>query len=148
MRLFALWLVRGTERRGSFSEKMYRMGQGVYRDDTIGMEWIEKSAAGGFTDAQCYLGRIFSSIFDIGNDPQKALLWFGVAADAGAACGMFGLGDMYFSGVGVAADPVEALKWFLIGVDVSGAQTAPIKQQLTPDQIAKAEALADGWQKW
>jgi hypothetical protein len=59
----------------------------------------------------------------------------------------------YANGQGVERDPVQAYRWFSVAVqgllgkeaDIARQARDSIKVQLTPEQLARAEELVNGW---
>ena len=79
-------------------------------------------------------------------DDDEAGKWFRKAADQGHAHAQYFLGSMYYGGKGVLKDYLTAYAWFNIAA-ANGHYTAKptkviVAKEMTPEQIAKAEALA------
>ena len=79
-------------------------------------------------------------------DDKKALNWYRKAAENGFAMAQANLGVKYALGQGVPQDYVTAYAWLNIAA-ASGDERAKKNKDLaaedmTPEQIAKAEALA------
>ena len=81
-------------------------GIAEYRQGNLieAMEWLQKSAAAGYTPAQTTL----AFILDAAEDDEAAFRWYLAAADKNDAAGLFGLGSMYAKGEGTAKDPGKA----------------------------------------
>ena len=78
-------------------------------------------------------------------DDVEAAKWFRKAAEQGDAFAQYFLGEMYADGEGVPEDDMTAYAWW----NIAANGFAPAKgvkdllaKTMTPDQIAKAEALA------
>lgn len=71
------------------------------------------------------------------------------AAAGGTTDALFELGMQYSSGRGVAIDLVEAHKWFNLsamrGNEAAKTWRLELSQEMTRDQIAKAQKLAREW---
>lgn len=69
-------------------------------------------------------------------------------ADAGDAYAEYYLAARYAEGVGVAKDLVEARKWYFIAERrnvYTKSIVDAVESQMTPEQIAEAKRLADGF---
>jgi len=69
-----------------------------------------------------------------------------MAAEQGVAQAQYNLGVMYYNGEGVPVNNVKAYMWLSLA-KAQGDETAVtgldiVKKQMTPSQIAKAQALA------
>tara|TARA_B100000959_G_scaffold200082_1_gene209373 strand:- start:106 stop:396 length:291 start_codon:yes stop_codon:yes gene_type:complete len=82
----------------------------------------------------------------VGRDVKEALKWCRKAAEQGHADAQGGLGMMYKDGKGVEQDYVTAHMWFNIaaanGAEYSKKEKDLLAKKMTPEQIAKAEALS------
>ena len=82
-------------------------------------------------------------------DYQTALVQLMQLAEAGEADAQFILGRMFGGGEGVLQDYVEAHKWYNLAASRGQRMAAPardaIAQQMTPEQIARAQELAREW---
>jgi TPR repeat protein len=79
----------------------------------------------------------------------EAVKWYRKAAEQGHTDAQRHLGLMYGNGEGVPENDVEALKWYSIAKAQDDEKAAHnvdlIKEEMTPDQIAKAQELATEW---
>ena len=79
-------------------------------------------------------------------DPKEAAKWWCKAAEQGDVSAKYMLGVMYEGGYGVKKDLVLAYAWCNIAATDGHESAKRVKQdigkKLTPEQIAKAEALA------
>ena len=82
-------------------------------------------------------------------DYQTALVQLMQLAEAGNADAQFILGRMFGRGEGVVQDYVEAHKWYNLAASRGQRLAAPardaVAQQMTPEQIARAQELARDW---
>ncbi|MHB1206864.1 MAG: tetratricopeptide repeat protein [Rhodospirillaceae bacterium] len=133
---------------------LYDNALGVPHDDVEAIKWYRRAALQGCATAQHYLGMMYAEGEGAAKDFNEAVKWFRLAADQGYAGGQYGLGIIYRDGAGATRDPVEALKWFRLAgaADGHGAQgqqarvaESQLTQQMKPDEIQKAERLADTW---
>jgi TPR repeat protein len=105
-----------------------------------------EKAEGGDADAQFNLGVMYHRGNGVKQDPKEAVKWWGKAAEQGDVSAKYMLGVMYEGGYGVKKDLVLAYAWCNIAA-ADGHESAKrakqdIGKKLTPEQIAKAEALA------
>ena len=66
---------------------MYRMGQGVPRDNWEAEIWIRKAAEQGHDDAQSNLGVMYGTGTAVSQDYVLAHMWFSLAAGSGNETG-------------------------------------------------------------
>ena len=87
-------------------------------------------------------------------DYAEAVKWYRVAAEQGMSNAQFLLDVMYSDGRGVAQDKVQAYMWVNLAAvsrsqgdegEKSAKAREEVAQQMTPDQIAKAQRLASEW---
>lgn len=93
------------------------------------------------------LGRLYDhGTGDIARDPKQAAEWFLKAALAGDADSQAEMGLRYERGDGVVRDLVEAYAWASLAAAVRSTGAARrvehVGPQLTPGELARAEALA------
>jgi TPR repeat protein len=74
---------------------------------------LTHAAQEGHVGAQIHLGRMLSSgnPFNGQRDPEKASVWFRIAAEQGDSEAMMDFGMVLFTGDGITRDPVVALQW-------------------------------------
>jgi TPR repeat protein len=128
---------------------LYRKGRGVPQDDVQARKWYAKAAAQGLAKAQFNLGTLYFNGEGGPKDYQQALRWFRLAADQGEALAQTKIAIMYDEGQGVPRNIVQAYKWCSLAA-TNGDKSAPLlrdmlAKQMTPAQIAKAQALAKEW---
>ncbi|MBF0308085.1 MAG: sel1 repeat family protein [Magnetococcales bacterium] len=78
---------------------------------------LTAKAAGGDSEAQVELGKLYLSGDGVPQDPHQAFGWMSKAAAKGNASGQLALGVMYNKGVGVATDFNEAAKWYRLSAE-------------------------------
>jgi TPR repeat protein len=62
----------------------YFRGDGVGQDSYKALQWMRKSAEGGYLEAQKALGRVYlTGLEEMGSDPQEAEKWLRIAANRG-----------------------------------------------------------------
>jgi uncharacterized protein len=128
---------------------MYRFGEGVDPDYEQARHWYRKAADQGNATAQNNLGVMYRLGLGGQQDFKEALYWFERAAAQGNGGAQNHLGLMYYKGEGVESDKVVAYKWAYLaaqqGLDPALQAVEMLEQELTPDQIEEAKALADAW---
>lgn len=83
------------------------------RSDAASVDWLKKSAAHGFVDAQHTLGLLYLlGGRGVTTDPPQAAEWFRKAGDQGLPVAQYALAQLYAGGLGVAADPAQAVTWW------------------------------------
>ena len=97
--------------------RMYRLGQGVARDERCAVRWLEKSAQGGCPEAQLLLGMSYSLGDGVPQDDKQAAQWLAKAADQERPEAQFLLGCMYKYGRGVTLDNEKAVTWWKRAAD-------------------------------
>ena len=125
--------------------EMYRKGEGVLDNDREAVKWYRKAAEQGLAEAQNALGVMYNRGMGVEQDSKEAVKWYHKAAEQGHAKGQSNLGGMYNAGIGVEKDLVTGYAWSDIAAG-NGYQSAInnkslIIKEMTPDQIAEAEAL-------
>jgi hypothetical protein len=107
---------------------------------------LQRSADGGFADAQFQLGRMHYAGEGVPRDPKAEARWYRAAAEQGHALAQYNLGVVLHLGEGVPADDVAAWAWFATA-DANGLDSrdalAVIGATLDADRRHAAEALAD-----
>ena len=85
----------------------------------------------------------------ISQDDKEVGKWYRLAAEQGFAPAQYNLGVMYTNGQGVPKDSVSAHMWF--NVAASNGNKDAVKnrnmlvEQMTPQQIEKAQEMARNW---
>jgi len=125
---------------------MYAEGLGVEQDFKEAVRWYQKAADQEDLLAQTNLGGMYAEGLGVEQDFKEAVKWFEKAADQGAAMAQNNLGGMYEKGLGVEENYVTAYTWVSIatfnGFEIAKEITSIIAKEMTPAQIAEAEALA------
>ena len=126
--------------------RMYELGEGVPKDDKEAMKWYRKAAEQGVAKAQHNLGLKYELGEGVPKDDKEAMKWFRKAAEQGHALAQAVLGASFFDGLGVLEDYATAYAWMNIAAANGNAKAKKnkgiIAKKMTPDQIAKGEALA------
>ncbi len=81
---------------------------------------------------------------------EEIVKWYQKAADHGNAMAQYRLGSMYLSGEGVPQDYIQAHLWFSLsaarGISDAAICRDNIAKKMTPQQLAKAHELLQGWE--
>jgi len=109
-------------------------------------EKTKAEAEAGDVVAQSSLGLMYVNGQGVKQDFKEAFKWCQKAAEQGNAIAQYNLGLMYYNGHGVEQNNVIAYAWWDIAA-TNGNQKAPnnksiVANEMTPEQITKAEALA------
>ena len=128
---------------------IYDTGSGVPVDYTEGFRWFRLSAEGGYAPAQAKMGLMLLYGWQERRDVAAAARWYEMAAEQGHLASQAQIASMYARGAGVAKNPVLAYKWTAVAAAAGDGMSAwwlPRRAaQLTPAELAEAEALARGW---
>lgn len=127
--------------------KMYWRGQGVVKDTDQAVKLFKASAAQGNADAQFFLGSYYLLPH---TDVAEGAKWLRLSAEQGNQDAQWLLGKAYLEGdKDLPRDPVQAGFWLQLAADhnldfyVAAYRAADAR--MTPDQRAKARALAAAW---
>jgi TPR repeat protein len=144
---FTVLAEQGSEDAQLTIGKMYMIGQGVKQDPDAAIKWFEAAAAQGSADAEFFLGAMYLL-------PQKdigeGVKWLRLSAGHGMQDAQYLLGKTYLQGAKeVPRDPVQADMWLRLAAKENKQfyqdELHAAERQMTPDQIAKAQALAAAW---
>ena len=128
---------------------MYKRGLGVPQDYAEALKWYRLAAEQGLAKAQANVGTMYFDGVGVQQDYAEALKWGRLAAAQGYATAQANLGVMYATGRGVSEDYVLAYMWFDLaanqGFGPSVNYKATLAEEMTPDQIAKAEEMSADW---
>lgn len=134
----------------------YFAGEGVPQDDSKAVKWFGLAAKQGMAHAQRDLGFMYSMGLGVPQDKAKAVQWYRLAAEQGEPHAQYRLAGNYRSGIGVLQDYVQAHMWFNISAagfppgewrDSAVTRRDNLSKQMTPAQIAEAQAMAREWTK-
>ncbi len=108
-------------------------------------EW-QRLAERGDADAQNNLGVMYFDGQGVVQDYKEAGKWYRKSAEQGDAGAKYNLGVMYTNGQGVPQDFKEAYAWSSAAAATGNADAVKNRDMaaklLTPDQLAKGQALA------
>jgi TPR repeat protein len=90
----------------------YFAGNGVAKDKSQALKWIESASDQKYARAEMYLGWLYENGNDVPQDYAAAAKLYRLAAEQGNARAQNNLGHFYYKGLGVPQDLAEALKWY------------------------------------
>lgn len=80
------------------------------------VELVRAAAYSGDPDGQYELGQLYEDTGLLGENPDKAFLWYMRAAKQNHLAAINSIGFAYYYGDGVKANELTAIKWFTKGV--------------------------------
>lgn len=95
-----------------FYDGYYKDGVVIFKNEYIAMNWFQKSADQGYSDAINALGLCYEEGKGCTKDEKKAVSLFQTAIALGDARALFNLGRCYLYGIGVSANRAEAIRLF------------------------------------
>ena len=129
----------------------------AYADAVSDREMADRysqAAQSGDSEAQFYMGALYSSGVGRPRSDEEAFRWFSRAADQGHSHAMLVLGGLYAIGRGTSQDNLNAYKWaYIVSVGTrveefrNGARQlmGVLETRMTPEQVNQAKAEAGGW---
>jgi TPR repeat protein len=129
----------------------------AYADAVSDREMADRysqAAQSGDSEAQFYMGALYSSGVGRPRSNEEAFRWFSRAADQGHSHAMLVLAGLYAIGRGTSNDNLAAYKWaYIVSVGTrveefrNGARQliGVLEARMTPEQINQAKADAGGW---
>jgi TPR repeat protein len=129
----------------------------AYADAVSDREMADRysqAAQTGDSEAQFYMGALYSSGVGRPRSDQEAFRWFSRAADQGHSHAMLVLAGLYAIGRGTSNDNLAAYKWaYIVSVGTrveefrNGARQlmGVLETRMTPEQVNQAKAEAGGW---
>ncbi len=131
---------------------LYFTGFGVPKNESWGVELLNRAAASGHMTAANDLGVIYhEGLYGMAKDPDKAFASFMQAANLGNAEAMKNIAVFYRDGIGRPADPKEELKWYVLsrraGYPAGAVDNAAKKiiDTIGPEQAKQVETAVDAW---
>jgi len=136
-------------------------------DPSKALYWYGKSASLGNANAMGGIADIYQQGRLTPQNPREAVLWYELASEVVAlskdknlsvSVNFAGaLGDIYYRGIGVDQDKVHAYEWYVIACsegsrlkvinDSSCSSRNNVASELSPVEVAKAQALAAEWKR-
>ena len=128
-----------------FLGKMYLKGQGVPKDPDQANKWFKQAAMQGNAESQFFLGAWYLLSH---RDIAEGLKWMQLSAEQGNQDAQLLLGKAYLQGE-FPRDPVRADMWLRLAaknnLDFYQNELRVAEGQMTPEQIARGQALAESW---
>lgn len=92
---------------------MYATGNGLPRDHSKALLWLQPAGGAGSIEAQYCLGLQYEHGRGVDVDNARALQWYCEAGSAGHAAAQCNVGIMHLRGLGTSEDRAEAAPWFV-----------------------------------
>ena len=127
----------------------YNTGRGAEQDFDEALRWARLAADQGDVWGQSVLAGFYADGRGVEQDFEEAVRLLRLGAEQGDHSSQVGLGTMYMAGRGVEQNYVAAYMWLSLGASgpgISGGALDLLKQVMTPEQIAEAEARARDWE--
>ena len=124
----------------------FEHGDGVEQNYEEAVKWYRKAADQNNAIAQNNLGGCYAKGYGVTKNEVEAVKLFRKGAEQGDDSAQYNLGFMNARGSGVLKNYVEADKWFNLasaqGNEDAKKYLSIVEQNMTPEQIAKAQELA------
>lgn len=137
---------------------IYAEGLGVPGSASKAVMWYRKAAEQGLSQAQGNLGVMYFDGNGVPKDAAEAVKWYRLAAEQGNPVSLNNLGSCYDLGIGVPENRIKAYALFALAQMADQYQVGDelalvldpmlknnikiLKEKMTHEQIAKAQALA------
>ena len=95
----------------------YREGEGVEKNLSKAVTWLEKAADGNSLSAMRTLGEMFSNGIGVEQDSTRAFGWFEKAANLGDVEAQRKTADCYSAGQGVSENKLKALEYYTMAAN-------------------------------
>jgi len=128
--------------------KLYLDGRGTEHDADKAYALLREASEGNQQRAMIDLARMYQDA-DLGPeyDPEMAVHWFRIAAEANNMNGVRGLSDAYLNGHGVERDPIAALRVYVEYEQRTGREQTTsllrILSQMNEEDRARADQVAE-----
>ncbi len=120
------WVMRAADNGAPEAEARmgwcYQNGQGVRKDNQVGVRWLQRAADQNFSPAQVALGNCYAVGRGVPADMTEAVRWYEKASKDKNPQGLYNLGACKANGNGCKVDLPEALKLYRQAADVGYAQ--------------------------
>ena len=128
---------------------MYAKGEGVWKNCSQTIHWLELSAAQELDTAQAMLGQALCSGYCSTDRQREGISWLAKAANQGNPYIQAETGIAYATGAcgDETSDLVQAYTWLtLAGYDKALRARDSLAASMDEDQVATAEALISSWE--
>lgn len=134
----------------------YRVGRGVEVKLVEALQWYMKAAEQGDAGAQHNVALMYATGQGTTRNVRKAVEWYQKAANQGHPAAQYELTVRYRDGDGIQKDLIKSYTWLLVLMSQRQSFRPAdwqkvisvykgVDSQITPDQRAKAQALAVAW---
>ena len=89
---------------------MYLNGYGVTKNNSLGLQYMQKSLDQNYDSAQAYMAFLYSEGQVVPPDPRRAVALYQKAADQGNVSALLNLGIAYYLGDGVPRNLTKAIE--------------------------------------
>jgi TPR repeat protein len=131
--------------------QMYFQGIGTSKSIEQGWMWMNRAADQGNIQAMLELGVRYQASTSLENGEEMAFLWFQKAAMAGSPVGQYNVARLYETGKQTPVDLVKAYVWMTLSNKSGNPTAAPevraLKARLSPDELASADQMIQGFKK-
>jgi TPR repeat protein len=128
---------------------LYGNGFGVDMNDELALKYYGIAAEQGHGDAAFNLAVMHQNGWGVPMDEKTANEWYVVAAGKGNTEAQMALGRYFAMDFLDTYDPVEAYKWFSLADRLGDFDAKDksnfIASRMTPEQVAKGDALVEAW---
>ena len=133
---------------------MYANGHGVRQSYAEAARWYQDAADDGQDAAQNNLGQMYAAGRGVRGSLTQAAALYWRAADQGNHRAQYNLAVAYRDGKGVEQDYVRAYMWYTLSAadswdpeahDKASKERDDLAKEMTPAQVAQAEAEAASW---
>ena len=148
------WAQQGNRDAEFLIGLMYATGHGVRQSYSEAAQWYQQAADDGQDSAQNNLAQLYAAGRGVRGSLVEAATLYWRAADQGNHRAQYNLAVAYRDGKGVEQDFVRAYMWYTLSAavgwdldvhDMARKERDELAKQMTPAQIAQAEAQAAAW---
>ena len=123
---------------------MYYSGSGVLQNYAEAIKWYRQSAQKGSAVGQHLVSRMYYEGKGVAQDYDEAMNWYLLSVDLKNAFEQYKLGGLYRNGV--MRNEILSYMWYNISVangrEDSGTYRDSLAEEMTPEDISKAQAMA------
>ena len=128
---------------------MYAEGDGIPKNYEEALKWFRLSAEQGNIGAKTNLGWMHDYGYGVPQDRKEAIRLYRHSAELGNIYAQYNLGIINDNGEGVPQDYNLAHMWWTLsgsqGLEDAVENRRLLEKEMTPDQIAEAQKLANEW---
>ncbi len=131
--------------------RLYANGFGVPMDDALALKWYGLAAQQGHSEAQFNLGVMHANGWGVPMNDAEAARWYRKSAEQGFIQAQSALGHICYNGRGEEQNIAAAYMWYAIAAQLgdvnAGFKLDNLATELTSDEVATAQAMAEAWLK-